>query len=67
MLHVNIKTTRAGASAQHQAARSQGGVQALADAPGLYPGSGVGVIDGADAGKRGIAGDTVARRRQAGK
>jgi len=66
MLHVNIKTTRAGASAQYQAARNQGGIPALADAPGLYPGTGVGVIEGADAGKRGIGGDTVAMRRKAG-
>lgn len=67
MPYVNIRITREGATAAQKAALIQGATQLLVDVLGKNPQTTVVVIDEVDTDNWGIGGETVTRRRQAGR
>lgn len=67
MPYVNIKITKEGATPQQKAQLIEGATQLLVDVLGKNPATTVVVIDEVDTDNWGIAGETVTKRRAAGK
>ncbi len=67
MPFVNIKITREGATAEQKARLIQGVTDLLRDVLGKNPATTVVIIDEVDTDNWGIGGESVTRRRAAGK
>jgi 4-oxalocrotonate tautomerase len=67
MPYVNIRITREGATAEQKAALIKGATQLLVDVLGKNPATTVVVIDEVDTDNWGVGGETITKRRKAGK
>lgn len=67
MPYVNIKITKEGATTEQKAALIKGATQLLVDVLGKNPATTVVIIDEVETDNWGIAGESVAMRRRAGK
>ncbi len=67
MPYVNFKITREGATAEQKALLIQGATDLLVNVLGKNPATTVVVIDEVETDNWGIGGETVTRRRKAGK
>jgi len=67
MPYVNIKITKEGATKEQKEQLIEGATQLLVDVLGKNPATTVVVIDEVDTDNWGIAGETVTKRRAAGK
>ena len=67
MPYVNIRITREGATPEQKEALIAGATQLLVDVLGKNPATTVVVIDEVDTDNWGIAGESVTKRRKAGK
>jgi 4-oxalocrotonate tautomerase len=67
MPYINIRITQEGATAEQKRRLIEGATQLLVDVLGKNPATTIVVIDEVDTDNWGIAGQTVAKRRQQGR